>query len=911
MQGVLNVRLTICIAAALVVALVAVAGTSARESGAQEGMTDLDVLFIGAHPDDEAFGLSTYGQWNEYDGVETGVVTITRGEGGGNAVGPEEGPALGLIREAEERRAVGRAGIDDVYYLDKVDFYYTVSSPLTEQVWGREDTLARVVRIIRETRPEVIVTMNPSPTPGNHGNHQYAARLAVEGFYAAANPNAYPEQIQQEGLQPFRAARLFRGGATGTSSNGPQCSSSFQAAEPTDLWYGVWSGRVSERNGGKSWATVEREAQREYASQGWSVFPDVPTDPNDLGCDYFTQVDSRVPFTARNSSPTAMLEGALVPAAGGLPLGTEFYLTTSTFNVVGGESFTVTAHALNNSPATLKGASAQLNLPRGWDAKGSGRLGDLTTGNERTATFTVTPPSKAATNTRVNLGATLSTTAGTGKTTETVQVVSGVRGTVEPLPEVAQFRKWVQDTGVEQLDSLIKPLLPLGSGESRPVRVDLKNFSNRSQAGNVTIDLPAGFSADVATKSYSGIPAGGTGAVTFQVTNTDASLPTANQGGVNGDYNFSVTTTSAKGSGSQQAALNLVPVTTVQQASSAPTVDGVETPGEYAGSSLDLSRRWEGEQPSSAADASGSAKVVWNDDTLYLLVNVTDDVLGTVLPPEDAKRHWRTDSVEIAVDPRNNSANTSTTFKVGIFPTTDDPENGNPAFAYRDADNYQGPASETAPTMQVAATLKEPYTGYTLEAKVPMSELPAAVDPQRMGLNLFIYDSDTQDKTGQTRLGWSTFGGVQGDPYRWGHANLPGYTPPAGRSTTPTAPIIPTEATQSLDSPQSILQAAMTGVPVAGGPASEDQVEVTSGPTLADDTVSADLTSEGPGNAHLFAWTGSKVSGESTQSLSAGTTGVTLATDPADREALLANGYLLVGFESAGGGTDSVAARIK
>lgn len=68
---------------------------------------DLDVLFIGAHPDDEAFGLSTYGQWNEEAGITTGVVTATRGEGGGNAVGTEEGPALGLLREAEEHRAVG------------------------------------------------------------------------------------------------------------------------------------------------------------------------------------------------------------------------------------------------------------------------------------------------------------------------------------------------------------------------------------------------------------------------------------------------------------------------------------------------------------------------------------------------------------------------------------------------------------------------------------------------------------------------------------------------------------------------------------------------------------------------------------------------------------------------------------
>jgi hypothetical protein len=56
---------------------------------------DLDAMFIGAHPDDEAFTLSTFGQWDEYAGVRTGVIPVTRGEGGGNAVGPEEGPAWG------------------------------------------------------------------------------------------------------------------------------------------------------------------------------------------------------------------------------------------------------------------------------------------------------------------------------------------------------------------------------------------------------------------------------------------------------------------------------------------------------------------------------------------------------------------------------------------------------------------------------------------------------------------------------------------------------------------------------------------------------------------------------------------------------------------------------------------------
>ena len=114
-----------------------------------------------------------------------------------------------------------------------------------------------------------------------------------------------------------------------------------------------------------------------------------------------------------------------------------------------------------------------------------------------------------------------------------------------------------------------------------------------------------------------------------------------------------------------------------------------------------------------------------------------------------------------------------------------------PACGLRDADNHQGPAAETAPGMEVASTVDEPYDGYTVEVAIPMSELPGAVDPEHMGLNVFVYDSDTQDKTGQTRLGWSTWGGVQGDPYRWGVTTLQGYQPPADRPTEAPEPIIP------------------------------------------------------------------------------------------------------------------------
>ena len=156
---------------------------------------DLDVLYVGAHPDDEAGRLSIFGEWAERFGAKTGVVTITRGEGGGNAIGPEEGPALGLIREREEREAVGRVGITDVYNLDKVDFYYSVSAPLHQQAWGARETLGRLVRVVRQTTPDIVMAMNPAPSPGNHGGHQEAALLAIEAFYAAGDPSQFAKQI--------------------------------------------------------------------------------------------------------------------------------------------------------------------------------------------------------------------------------------------------------------------------------------------------------------------------------------------------------------------------------------------------------------------------------------------------------------------------------------------------------------------------------------------------------------------------------------------------------------------------------------------------------------------------------------------------------------------------------------------
>jgi hypothetical protein len=254
------------------------------------------------------------------------------------------------------------------------------------------------------------------------------------------------------------------------------------------------------------------------------------------------------------------------------------------------------------------------------------------------------------------------------------------------------------------------------------------------------------------------------------------------------------------------------PSTTIPVVSTAPVLNGSEREGEYPGPELVL-RHWQGDE-TSAADCSATVKLSRHGDDLYALVRVTDERQGAALARDDAKRHWRTDSVEIALDPRGTADDTSVTFKTGVLPFT--AADGGPA-AERDADNRQGPAEKTAPGMRFVTSVTDPYQGYSVEVRIPLGELPAAADPERFALNVLVYDSDTADRTGQTRLAWSPYGSAQADPYIWGRARLEDYRPPADRPATPARPDIPTEAARSEDSPATLRQARRSGVPIAGG----------------------------------------------------------------------------------------------
>jgi LmbE family N-acetylglucosaminyl deacetylase len=804
-------RTVTLVTAMLVAASMTAACTAPTPDGPPPGTTsagepaDLDVLFIGAHPDDEAGTLSTLGQWTQA-GYRAGVVTITRGEGGGNAVGPEEGPALGLLREDEERRAVGPAGVGDVFNLDEVDFFYTVSAPLTQQVWDRRDTLERIVRLVRTTRPEVLLTMDPAPTPGNHGHHQEAARLAVEAYHRAADPGAFPQQIAAEGLAPFAPAMVLLSGggagAAGDASTGPNCAA---ASHPGG--FGVFSGAPAPD--GRTWAAVERTAQRTYASQGWAVFPDASTDPAQLPCDRFTLLDARVaypaPGTAEAAAPTAIPDAARRA---------ERLEIAAPFDVAAGAPIPVTLHAAGQ---------ATLTAPAGWTLTGDG------------SNYTVTPPVDAAPGTT----AWLTAASATGYTAEPVEIAPPVQVAHEPLPQVAEFAAWADEVGQGALRDTVDPVLTVPSGGSREVRMTVTNRSGESGSGTVEIELPAGFTADAATKPYPALEPGASVGVPFLITNTDPALPTSNAGG---QHRYRLTASTAAGMRTTvEPALELVPATEVPAVATAPVVDGAAGLGEYPGPALDLSRRWEGDECASADDCAATARLVRAGDVLNVLVEVRDETRGAVLAAADCKRHWRTDSVEIAFDPTGTSENTATTLKLAVLPSTAE----GPPCAVRDADNRQGPAG----SVTVASTATP--GGYTVEVAIPVTELPAPVDPQHLGLNLFVYDSDTDDRTGQTRIGWSTWQGVQGDPYRWGRATLPGYVPATAGEVH--EPVVPREALLSTASPQSIEQAVALDVALAGAPgAAADASGWLTAAHPTDSAVAVTLASTAGGEVTVF-----------------------------------------------------------
>lgn len=168
------------------------------------------VLYIAAHPDDENTRLITW--LANGKNVRTGYLSITRGEGGQNLIGPELGDALGIIRTHELLEA-RRIDGGEQFFTRAVDFGYSKSAEESFSKWGKEQVLADVVRVIRTFRPDVIITRFPPTRDAGHGHHEASAILAAEAFDLAGDPKAFPEQLKQ-GLEVWQPRRLFFNGSS-------------------------------------------------------------------------------------------------------------------------------------------------------------------------------------------------------------------------------------------------------------------------------------------------------------------------------------------------------------------------------------------------------------------------------------------------------------------------------------------------------------------------------------------------------------------------------------------------------------------------------------------------------------------------------------------------------------------------
>ena len=172
------------------------------------GLQKLDVLgsvmYIAAHPDDENTRLLAYFANGRH--LETSYLSLTRGDGGQDLIGPELRESLGVIR-TQELLAARRLDGAKQFFTRANDFGFSKTSAEALSVWDHEQVLSDVVWIIRQRRPDVLITRFPPDARAGHGHHQASAILAAEAFDAAGDPKRFPEQLKY--VQPWQPKRLY------------------------------------------------------------------------------------------------------------------------------------------------------------------------------------------------------------------------------------------------------------------------------------------------------------------------------------------------------------------------------------------------------------------------------------------------------------------------------------------------------------------------------------------------------------------------------------------------------------------------------------------------------------------------------------------------------------------------------
>jgi LmbE family N-acetylglucosaminyl deacetylase len=423
----------------------ATAGTSVEDRGAMglaQTLNRLDVvgsvLHTGAHPDDENSALLAWLARGQ--GARTAYLSATRGEGGRNLLGPELFEALGVIR-TEELLAARRLDRSQQFFTPNYEFGYSKTADETLQKWGRDAILGDFVRVIRQFRPEIIISAFTGTTRDGHGHHQTVGIITQEAFTAAADPTRFPAYGP-----PWQAKKLYlgaRGGgevsltinvgeydpalgrsysqiaAEGRSLHRSQSQGSAQDPGPrttglqliqktvaVEADAGLFAGTVHKLSDLSQLdaairSDVEQLEQRVVAVRQKTsllrpaeVVPDLIAALKQLQQIRAGTSSGQVRFLLEQKE-TDFQEAIRLAAGLVLDVVASETVMAGDDKVIPGQEFNLTVSVINGGPYSFPGARASVDVPGGWQAVYQGSTGTLMPGQRLDQKFLIRVPANA------------------------------------------------------------------------------------------------------------------------------------------------------------------------------------------------------------------------------------------------------------------------------------------------------------------------------------------------------------------------------------------------------------------------------------------------------------------------------------------------------------------------------------
>jgi LmbE family N-acetylglucosaminyl deacetylase len=523
------------------------------------------VLHTGAHPDDENSALLAWLARGQ--GVRTAYLSATRGEGGVNLVGSELFEDLGVIR-TEELYGARRLDHAQQFFTPNYEFGFSKSAEDTFTKWPRQQVLGDFVRVIRQFRPEIIISRFTGTSRDGHGHHQVAGIITQEAFKVAADASQFPEYGR-----PWQAKKLYLSGMGNDQNQAAPAGIAMNVGE-FDLALGrsysqiASEGRSLHRSQAQGGAqdAGPRQTRLQLVQKTVTVADDAPLFAGTLHkLQHLAQLDASLAGTLNDieqrvnairqkvnllrpseivpdlAAAVSLLQQARAKTsvehvrfllqqkeedfheALRLAAGLVFDVTASDDTVVPGQEFNLTVSVTNGGPYAFGDGATVPELPAGWIVTPDGSTGSLQPGQRRDQKFKIKVPANAdftqpywLRQPRRGDRFMWPNVAGGGLPPEEVVLSARAsidyQGTAISMKRPAEFRRVDRMLGeqrtalkvVPALSVVVSPdiaIVPLKGSRQKEFTVTVENQNPAAVNGEVTLILPAGWSASPASRA--------------------------------------------------------------------------------------------------------------------------------------------------------------------------------------------------------------------------------------------------------------------------------------------------------------------------------------------------------------------------------------------------------------------------